>query len=582
MTGRAPYGDLAIYRRLLRDARPYWPRVMVILLLSLLSVPIALLLPVPLQIVVDCVIGAHPAPSYLRGLLPARLVASPAALLATAACLLVAVTLLQQLEGFASWLLQLHTGEKLVLDFRSRLFRHVQRLSLLYHDTTATGDSLYRIQSDAAAMQYVIISGLVPFVTSALTLAGMIWVTLRIDRTLALAALVVCPILLGMTEIYRRHVRARWTAVKESESVAMSVVQEVLASVRVVKAFGQEEREGDRFVRAARRSLAEQMTVVLAESGFGLLVALTLAGGTAIALFVGVRHVQAGALTLGSLLLVMAYLAQLYKPLETISRKMASVQASLASAERAFALLDRVPDVVERRGARPLVRAAGRMSLDDVAFTYGNDRPALEGLCLEVPAGACVGIAGPTGAGKTTLLCLLARLADPTAGRILLDGIDLRHYRVSDLRQQFAIVLQEPVLFSTTIAENIAYGRPGASPEEIVEAARAAYAHDFVMRLPQGYDTMAGERGMGLSGGERQRIALARAFLRDAPILLLDEPTSAIDVRSEAIILDAIRRLTRGRTTFMVAHRLNTLDVCDLRLRIDHGRLLPELAAKAG
>ena len=585
MTGRARSGDLAICRRLLRDARPYWPHLTAIFLLSLLSAPLALLLPLPLQIVVDCVLGSHPAPAYLQALLPARLVASPMALLGTAAGLLVAVTLLQQLEGFGSWLLQLYTGEQLVLDFRSRLFRHVQRLSLLYHDTTATGDSLYRIQSDAAAMQYVIISGLVPFVTSAVTLAGMIWVTVRIDRSLALAALVVSPILFALTETYRRRVRDRWAVVKESESAAMSVVQEVLASVRVVKAFGQEEREGDRFVRAARRSLAEQMKVVLAESAFGLLVAVTLAGGTATVLFVGARHVQSGVLTLGSLLLVTAYLAQLYKPLETISRKVASLQASLASAGRAFALLDRVPDVVERRAARPLARAAGRMSLRDVAFAYGKDRPALEGVCLEVPAGTCVGIAGPTGAGKTTLLCLLARLADPTAGQILLDGVDLRDYRLSDLRGQFAIVLQEPVLFSTTIAENIAYGRPGASREEIVEAAKAAYAHDFVMRLPEGYATVAGERGMGLSGGERQRIALARAFLKDAPILLLDEPTSAVDVRSEAIILDAIRRLMRGRTTFMVAHRLNTLEVCDMRLEIEHGRVLAageHLAATAG
>jgi ATP-binding cassette subfamily B protein len=585
VTGGARDGDLVLYRRLLHDARPWWPHVTAVFLLSLLSAPLALLLPLPLQIVVDCVVGAHPAPAYLRTLLPARFVASPAALLGTAAGLLVTVALLQQVEGFGSWLLQLYTGEKLVLDVRSRLFRHLQRLSLRYHDTMGTGDSLYRIQSDASAMQYVIISGLVPFVTSAVTLAGMIWVTVRIDRRLALAALVVVPILFTLTEIYRRRVRDRWRVVKESESAAMSIVQEVLAAVRVVKAFGQEEREGDRFVRAARRSLAEQMKVVLAESAFGLLVALTLAGGSAAVLFIGARHVQSGALTLGSLLLVMAYLAQLYRPLETISRKVASLQASLASAGRVFALLDRVPDVVERRGARPLARAAGRMSLRDVSFAYGEGRPALEGVSLEVPAGACVGVAGPTGAGKTTLLCLLARLADPTAGQIRLDGVDLRDYRLADLRRQFAIVLQEPVLFSTTIAENIAYGRPGASREEIVEAARAAYAHDFVMRLPQGYATVAGERGMGLSGGERQRIALARAFLMDAPILLLDEPTSAVDVRSEAIILDAIRRLMRGRTTFMVAHRLHTLAGCDLRLEIAHGRVRPgseRLAAGAG
>src|SRR5260370_878563 len=356
-------------------------------------------------------------------------------------------------------------------------------------------------------MQYVIISGLVPFVTSAVTLAGMIWVTIRIDRTLALAALVVSPILFALTEIYRRRVRDRWTVVKESESAAMSVVQEVLAAVRVVKAFGQEEREGDRFVRASHRSLAEQMKVVRAESAFGLLVALTLAGGTATVLFVGARHVQSGALTLGSMLLVMAYLAQLYRPLETISRKVASLQASLASAGRAFALLDRVPDVVERRGARPLARAAGRMSLRDVAFVYGEDRPALEGVSLEVPAGTCVGIAGPTGAGKTTLLCLLARLADPTAGDILLDGVDLRDYRLSDLRQQFAIVLQEPVLFSTTIAENIAYRRPGPSRAEIVEAAKAANAPEFVMPPPPGPPTVAARRGLGPPRRDRRRPA---------------------------------------------------------------------------
>jgi ATP-binding cassette, subfamily B, bacterial len=271
----------------------------------------------------------------------------------------------------------------------------------------------------------------------------------------------------------------------------------------------------------------------------------------------------------------MAYLAQLYRPLETVSKKVASIQSSLASAERAFSLLDQVPDVVERPLAKPVARAVGRIAFRNVSFSYGRGRPVLEDVSLDVPAGTSVGIAGPTGAGKTTFLNLLARLFDPTSGQVLLDDVDLRDYRLHDLRNQFAIVLQDPVLFSTTITENIAYGRPGASHDEIVEAAQAAGAHEFIARLPDGYDTEVGERGMTFSGGERQRISLARAFLKDAPILILDEPTSAIDGRSEAMILETMQTLMRGRTTFMVAHRLNTLEICDLRLVIEDGFVLP-------
>ncbi|PYM68211.1 MAG: hypothetical protein DME10_27775, partial [Candidatus Rokuibacteriota bacterium] len=336
--------------------------------LSLLSTPIALLLPLPLQVVVDCVIGSGPLPRLLTAILPPRLTGSPESLLGVAAGLLVAVTLLQQLEGFTSWLLQLYTGEQLVLRFRAHLFRHVQRLSLLYHDTAGVSESLYRIQNDAPAMQYVIVNGVVPFVTAVLTLASMLYVTARIDWRLATLAILVLPVLLLLTETYRRGVRARWTRVKESESGALSVIQEVLASIRVVKAFGQEDRERDRFVRGARHALAEQLAVVGAETRFGLLVALVLAVGTAAVLVVGARDVRSGTLTLGSLLLVMAYLAQLYRPLETISKKVAGLQSSLASAARAFSLLDEVPDVAERPQARPLARAAGRMTLRHVSF----------------------------------------------------------------------------------------------------------------------------------------------------------------------------------------------------------------------
>jgi ATP-binding cassette subfamily B protein len=301
---------------------------------------------------------------------------------------------------------------------------------------------------------------------------------------------------------------------------------------------------------------------------------MTTTAGTAAVLYIGIVHVQLGLLSLGSLLLVMGYLAQLYSPLKTISRKIARFQTHLASAERAFNLLDEAPDVAERADARPVVRAAGRVAFEDVSFAYDGVQPVLSRVSFEIAPGTRVGVAGRTGAGKTTLTSLLTRFYDPSAGRILLDDLDLRDYKVADLRNQFAIVLQEPVLFSTSIAENIAYARPGASQTEIVRAAEAANAHDFIVSQPEGYDTRVGERGMLLSGGERQRIALARAFLKDAPILIMDEPTSSVDIRTESAIMEAMERLMTGRTTFMIAHRLTTLESCDLLLVIQDGQLV--------
>jgi ATP-binding cassette subfamily B protein len=350
-------------------------------------------------------------------------------------------------------------------------------------------------------------------------------------------------------------------------------VQEVLSVLRVVKAFGQEDREQDRFLTHSRAGVRARLRLLLAEGGYGLLINLTTAAGTAAVLFIGVTHVRSGQLTLGDLLLVLGYLAQLYDPLKTISRKAANMQSHLAGAERAFALLDQQAEVEDRPDARPLARAAGALAFHNVSFSYDEDRPVLRDVSFAVEPGTRLGVVGVTGAGKTTLLNLLTRFYDPTRGQVLLDGHDVRSYRLADLRNQFAVVLQDAVLFSASVAENIAYARPGATQAEIEAAARAAHVHDFIAQLPLGYDTLVGERGMRLSGGERQRIALARAFLKDAPILLLDEPTSAVDAQTEAGILEAMERLMHGRTTILITHRQHPLSACDTVLVLDEGRL---------
>ena len=563
--------DVKTLRRLLDQARPCWLHLAAILGLGLLQSPLALLTPVPLKIAVDSVIGSQPLPSLLRQLFPERAISRSGILLLTAA-LLVGVALLAQLKGLATSLISAYTNEKLVLGFRARLFRHVQDLSFAHHDSKGTADPLYRIQYDATSIQYILVDGIVPSFAAGVTLIGLIAVTIRLDWQLALVGLAVTPVIFTANRVYRGRLRRQSREVKSLETAALSVLHEVLSALRVVKASGREEGEEQRFVRRAREGMRARLRLALAEGGFGLLIGLTTALGAAAVLIVGVRHVQSGALTLGALLMLMGYLTQLYEPLKTLSRKAASLQSHLASAERAFALLDQAPDVVERPNARPLARAIGAVTFQRVSFGYSQDRPVLRDISFDIAAGTRVGIVGTTGAGKTTLVSLLNRFYDPTDGQILLDGVDLREYRLADLRQQFSIVLQEPVLFSTTIAENIAYARPGASEQEIVRAAQAANAHEFIVRLPNGYQALAGERGMRLSGGERQRISLARAFLKDAPILILDEPTSSVDVHTEAAIIEAMERLMAKRTTFFISHRLDTLRNCHLILVMEEGR----------
>ena len=574
MTRESP-GDWSLYWRLLREGRHHWPQIAGLFALSLLATPIALLMPLPLKIAIDSVIRAEPLPAMLDRVLPEYFNHSTGIMLLSVTVLVLVIALCDHLQKLAVSVLGAYTGERLALDFRAKLFRHVQRLSLSYHDSKGASDSTYRIHWDAAAIQWVSIYGVTPFLSAALTLAGMLYVTAQLDWQLALVAIAITPFVLVITSWARRRVRSGWTTSKMHESRATAVVQEVLGGLRLVRAFGQEERELARFVGLSSESMRARVHVALAEGMFELLTGLTIAVGTAAVLFLGVRHVQAGILSLGALVLVMGYLARLYLPLQEISKSMTLMQASLASAERAFALLDETPDLVEKLNARPLIRARGAVAFRHVSFAYRDASDfVLHDVSLEIEPGGRLGISGPTGAGKTTLVNLLLRFYDPTLGHILLDDVDLRDYKLTDLRNQFSIVLQDPILFSTSISENIAYARPEAGEDDIIAAAKAANAHEFIAGLPEGYCTPVGERGMHLSGGQRQRIALARAFLKDTPILILDEPTSSLDVKTEDTIMEAMERLMRGRTTFMITHRVNTLSVCGMRVTMEQGRPL--------
>jgi ATP-binding cassette, subfamily B, bacterial len=564
-------------RRVLEQTRACWPLLAGIVFLNLLATPLGLLLPVPLKIVVDSVAAGQPAPAWLRALVPDS---SQDRTLWLAAGLLLAIGALLHLHSLATWILQTYTGEKLVLDFRLRLFWHAQRLSLRFHDHRGSSDTAYRIQHDAPAIQYVTMQGVVPLLTSAFAFAGMMYVTARLDWQLALLAVILSPVLFMLARSSSVRVHDRWHVVKDLDSKAMAVMDEALGSVRLVKAFGREQREDERFLMRSSHRMWSQVKLAWLQAGYHTAIGLTIAVGTAAALLLGVLHVRAGRLSLGELLLVMSYMAQVYDPLRIMSSKIPELQAWTVSLERAFKLLDEIPEALDCPGALPLQRAEGAIRFENVSFSYGPQQTVLRNVSLEIPAGTRVGIVGRTGCGKSTLVGLMARFYDVSSGRIVLDGVDLREYRLADLRQQFSVVLQDPVLFSTTIAENIAFTRPGASEDEIIAAATAAGAHEFIMRLPQEYHTEVGDRGDRLSGGQRQRIAVARAILKDAPILILDEPTSAVDTQTEAEMMLSTEALMYGRTTFLIAHRLSTLRDCDLLLRIEGGSVHVEPGAR--
>jgi ABC-type multidrug transport system fused ATPase/permease subunit len=415
-----------------------------------------------------------------------------------------------------------------------------------------------------------------PLAQSALTLVGMFAVSVVIDWQLALLSVTVVPPLYYSIGYYIRRIQPRLYEVKGLEGESLSIVHEAISMIRVIVAFGREEHEYRRFRAQAAKAIDARIRLTVRQTLFSLAVNVTTAAGTALVLGFGAYHVLHRRLTVGQLLVVIAYIASVYKPLEAISTTIGSLQDVFVNLKIAFGIMDTLPDICDAPGAVALRRAQGHLVYRHVGFNYAGREDTLRDVTFEAMPGQVIAIVGPTGAGKTTLVSLLPRFYDALEGQILLDGMEIRKLTLRSLRRQISVVLQEPLLFSGPIADNIRYGRLEASMEDVIDAAKAANAHDFISRLPQGYDTELGERGVKLSGGERQRIAVARAFLKDAPILILDEPTSSIDSKTEAVILDALDRLMEGRTTFMIAHRLSTVRRADRILVVDHGRLVEQ------
>jgi ABC-type multidrug transport system fused ATPase/permease subunit len=565
---------VSYFRKVWPYLRPYWRLAVVSVVLLVLGAAAALLAPWPLQVLFDNVLRDQPLPHALAVVL-GPLGRSRTTLLFTAIVGGVLVTLLQHgltvLDNYVNTKIE----QSMVLDLRGDLFQHAQRLSLAFHDQRRSGMLIYAINSQADAAARLIMA--VPTLAqSLLTLVGMFAILLLIHWPLALLALSVAPLLYYSVGYYMRHIHSRLTEVRAMEGESLSIIHEAVSMLRVIVAFGREDHEYCRFRCQGEQTVDARVRLTVRQTLFSLVVNLITAVGTALVLGVGAYEALRGGMTPGQLIVVMSYIALVYKPLETISTTVGSFQQLYVALDMAFNLLATDPEIKDAPGALEVGRARGQVRFDGVCFNYRGRTDTLWDISFEARPGQVVAVVGPTGAGKTTLVSLIPRFYEARHGAVLLDGVDVRGLTLRSLRRQVSFVLQEPLLFSGTVAENIRYGRLEASLEEVVEAAKAANAHEFISRLPKQYDTPLGERGAKLSGGERQRIAVARAFLKDAPVLILDEPTSSIDSRTEAVILDSLDRLMVGRTTFLIAHRLSTVRRADLILVLDRGRIVEQ------
>jgi ATP-binding cassette, subfamily B, bacterial len=550
--------------------RPYWRRLAVSLVLMLVASLATLAQPWPMAMMLDYLQGQKSSTNVVFS----SLHGTTEVLLAATFLGFGVIVVAHGLTVVNSYL-DAKLEQSMILDLRSDLFEHAQRLSLAFHDEQKTGELMARINYAAAAVGGIVMA-FPPILQSMLTLAGMALVAFLIDWKVTLISLSVLPLMYYATRQYGVRIVPRLERVQTLEWQSLSMVNEAMGMLRVIVPFGRERYEHSRFRTQGKQAVDSRVDLTVRQTVFNLSITTVTAIGTALVFFFGFRAHYQGQITVGELIVLLSYVGAIYSPLEQIASTVGALHQQFVQLKSSFDLLDLEPDVVDQPDAVDVARTDGRIAFEHVCFAYEGRAETLRDITFRVDAGSRIAVVGPTGAGKTTLLSLLVRFYDPREGRILLDGVDIRRLTLASLRAQISVVTQEPLLFSGSIASNIRYGRLGASLDEIVEAARAANAHEFIERLPNGYETNLGERGAPLSGGERQRIAIARAFLKDAPILVLDEPTSSIDSRTESVILDSLDRLVVGRTSFTIAHRLSTIVDSDLILVLNGGRLVEE------
>jgi ABC-type multidrug transport system fused ATPase/permease subunit len=553
--------------------RPHRAAVALLVVLLVIQIGLGALQPWPLKIVIDYVLDQRPLPESVAGPLSALSGGSLTALLVLFVVAGVLLQVINQVLTAYAVQVQVETGQRMVYTLRYRLFQHLQALGLHHHITTNTGDAVYRVDVDAYAIENLVMSGILPLATSLVTLLVMFVILAKLDLTVALLALAVVPFLFLSLRYYAVTLSNQEERVKELESNLVARLYEVFSAIRLVKSFAREPHETKRYEEAGERTMRARVAVTWQQSMFSMMIGLTTILGTAVVLVVGGLHVMRHEMTVGDLTVVISYLGAVYGPLSAIAHTTGQVQGAVAGARRVRDMLAMVPETVDPPDAIDADHIKGDIRFEEVGFSYPDGTAVLHDITFDAKPGQMIALVGLTGAGKTTLVSLIPRFYTPTSGRVLIDGVDVQRYKIRPLRDRIALVLQDPVLFSGTIAENLRYGRLDATDAEIEEAARAAHAHEFISHLPHKYETPVAEAGGGLSGGERQRLSVARAILKNAPILILDEPTSSLDAISEEIVFAALRRLRAGRTTIVIAHRLSTVRDADAILVLDGGRI---------
>jgi len=567
--------------------RPHWAALAGAFIAVIGETVTDLLEPWPLKIVFDYVLSSKHMPVWLGDTISALLGKDRLAILSFAAMAVLAIALVGALSSYTEKYLTTSVGQWVMHDLRRTLYHHVQRLSLAYHDQKRTGDLISRVTSDIDAIQSLISTTLLGLVVNVLTLVGMIAVMFYLSWQFTLIALLVAPALFVVVYSFTRRIKQATRAVRRKEGEVVSVLEEVLSSIRVVKAFAREDYEQQRFEQQSLESVEMALRARGIKAKLAPLVEVIVAAGTCLVLWYGARLVLAGELTSGELLVFLLYLGKMYKPMRELSKMTDTLSKAAIGFERVREVLETEMQVRDLPNARVAPRFKGRIEFDHITFGYEENRLVLKNLSLQIEPGQLAALVGPTGAGKSTIISLIPRFYDPSSGQVRIDDQDVRNFKIKSLRQQISFVLQESLLFRAPIWQNIAYGKPEAAREEIVRAAELANASEFIDKMPEGYDTLIGERGVTLSGGQRQRIAIARAIIRNSPILILDEPSTGLDAASEQLVFDALARLMESKTSIVIAHRLATIKKADVIFVIDDGVVVErgthaELLARGG